>query len=227
MNPIDIVVLVVIGLSAILAYFRGFVREILSIAALVAAVVAAVMLRGAATPLVDQLIPGFQFNEAIAAFGVFLIALIVLSIASHLISKLVENSAVTPIDRVLGLLFGIARGVLLVVIAYMVFSYIMPREEYPDMVAEAQSLPAIERGAEVLESMVPMDLVNGFMSGATGNESAGSSTGSTAVPGVRDALTPTTPDNAPTTPQAPGPAPQPPGALPQPNGEFPEPAPTQ
>jgi membrane protein required for colicin V production len=125
-------VALVILISAILAYSRGFVREIMAIVGWVAAAVAAFYLTPAATPLVaevpilNEFLDGSCELSVLAAFiGVFAIALIILSIFVPLLSGSVQRSAVGGVDQGLGFLFGAVRGVLLVVVALIVYDRVV------------------------------------------------------------------------------------------------------
>lgn len=129
---VDAVVAVVILISAILAYSRGLVREVLAIAGWVAAAVAAFFLTPMAEPLVQEIpvISDFLADSCelsvIAAFvAVFVLALIVLSILIPLFSSAVQRSALGGIDQALGFLFGVLRGALLVVVALIVYDRVL------------------------------------------------------------------------------------------------------
>ena len=114
--------------SGILAYSRGFVREAMSILGWVVAAVAAYYLAPRAEPLVREIpILNDFLGEScelstIAAFAVvFAVALVIVSIFTPLFSGIVSNSALGPMDQGLGFLFGVARGVLLVAVALIVY----------------------------------------------------------------------------------------------------------
>lgn len=149
---IDAIVAVVILLSAILAYARGFVREALSIAGWVGAAILAYLFAGAARPLIAQ-IPGLDKFLAdscelstIAGFAaVFALALVVFSIITPLFASVVSNSAIGGVDQGLGFLFGVARGILLVLVAFVVY----------DRVIGEKSVPAVDnsRSAQVFSGL--------------------------------------------------------------------------
>src|SRR5439155_13912995 len=129
LNAVDLGVLGVIALSAIFAFARGFVREALSILAWVAAAlitlygfnhVYALVIRFVTTPLLADLIAGA---------ALFLISLIVLTILTGYIARFVHSTALSPIDRTLGLLFGLARGAALVSLAYLVLDVSLPQND--------------------------------------------------------------------------------------------------
>lgn len=132
---VDGVVLGLVAVSALLAYARGLVRETLSIAGWVGAAVVAFLFAPAVEPLIREVpvlrdIIGTSCELGIlAAFaGVFAVALLVVSIFTPLLAGLVANSAIGPVDQAAGLLFGVARGVLLVLIAFLVYERVLGGE---------------------------------------------------------------------------------------------------
>ena len=158
MTILDFVVLAVIALSAIFAFARGFVREALSIlawggAALIAYFsfrpVYGLISKGIHTPLLAYVVVGA---------GVFLVSLIVLTIATGYVARFVRFGALTPIDRTLGLLFGIARGVVVVCLAYLLFDVSVPPADRPGWVNHARSTPLLREGAAMLRSALPRSL---------------------------------------------------------------------
>lgn len=129
---VDAAVLAVIVISAVLAYARGLVRELMSIAGWVIAAVAAFLLAPAVAPLASEVpvlrdVIGANCELAMLAgfAAVFAVALIVVSLFTPLLAGAVQDSALGPIDQGLGLLFGVARGVLLVVIALVVYNQVL------------------------------------------------------------------------------------------------------
>lgn len=126
---VDGIVLAVIVLSAILAYARGLVRESLSIVGWILAALAGFAFAPAVEPLIRE-IPGLRDvlgNSCelgiLAGFAVvFVVAIIVISLITPFIAGAVQNSALGPVDQGLGFLFGVARGVLLIVIALIVYN---------------------------------------------------------------------------------------------------------
>lgn len=129
---VDGIVLALIVVSAVLAHARGLVRECLSILGWVIAAVAGFAFAPVVEPLMREVpflrdVIGSSCELSIlAAFAVvFALALVVVSIFTPLLSGAVQNSALGPVDQGLGLLFGIARGVLLVAIALIVYDRIL------------------------------------------------------------------------------------------------------
>lgn len=158
-NPVDIVVLVVLVFSAALAFFRGFVHEVLGIGAWIGAILAAIYGLPHAQPYARQYIPIEWAADLAAAVGIFLVTLVVLSIITALIARQVQDSALNTLDRSLGFLFGLARGGLIVIVLYMAASWLVPPDKQPKWVTQARSMPTIQKGAETLSTMIPDDLL--------------------------------------------------------------------
>jgi membrane protein required for colicin V production len=135
---IDAVVAAVIVLSAILAYSRGLMREVLAIIGWVAAAVLAFIFAPTAEPLIKQVpvLGDFLGDNCeismIAAFaGVFAVALVVMSIFTPLFSTLIQRSVLGGLDQGMGFLFGVLRGLILVAVAFFVYDTVMETEEVP------------------------------------------------------------------------------------------------
>lgn len=156
---LDIVVLVVLLVSAALAFFRGFVHEVLAIAAWIGAGLTALYGFPLARPFARDAIPMPWAADATAAVGLFLIALVILSILTKALSSQVQGSRLNSLDRSLGFLFGLARGVFVMALAFMVLSWIYPTVEgRPQWISGARTLPLVEAGTEALRSLIPDDL---------------------------------------------------------------------
>ena len=125
---VDGIVALILVISAILAFSRGFVREVMSILGWLIAGVAAFVFAPQVKPIVQEIpylkdLIGNNCDFAILASfaAVFAGVLVVVSIFTPLFSGLIANSALGPMDRGLGFLFGLARGVVLVAIALIVY----------------------------------------------------------------------------------------------------------
>ena len=156
MNLIDLVVLGIVGISALLGLSRGLVREVLGIGAWVLAGILA--WRGAplVMPLAHSTISNPDLADILAYAGTFLALLIILSLASNLVGRLVQLSALGGLDRTLGVVFGILRGSAVVVALYVVGTMVQPDPQaWPDMAKQARSLPLVYEGAKFAVSLLP------------------------------------------------------------------------
>lgn len=160
---VDAGVLVIVLMSAILAYSRGFVREVFAIAGWVIAAVAAFAFARQAEPLVKQIPVLDKFLgescelSIIAAFAaVFAGALIIASIITPLFGAMIQRSALSGIDQALGFLFGVARGVLLIAVAFLVYNRMVADAAVP-MVDDSRSAQVFAALESKLSAEVPSD----------------------------------------------------------------------
>lgn len=154
---LDIIVLAVMLLSGLLAMIRGFMREILSIAAWGAAALATLY----AFPRLLPTAKTYFNNDTIAMVavvaGVFLGTLLVATIITSRISDMVLDSRIGALDRTLGFLFGLGRGLLIVVVAFLFFAWLVPDKQQPDWVRSAKSLSVLQSSGAWLQSLLPDD----------------------------------------------------------------------
>jgi membrane protein required for colicin V production len=152
---VDVVVAGVVIVSTIIAVLRGFVREVLSILAWAAAVAAAIWFGPSASSFLHAHISTPFVAPVLAYAGIFLLVLIPLGFASHHIAQTVRRSPVSTADRVLGVPFGIARGLALIGLAYFAFSLVVPPQAQPVWLTRARLLPVIRASSDVITSLVP------------------------------------------------------------------------
>ncbi|MDO5642429.1 MAG: CvpA family protein [Paracoccus sp. (in: a-proteobacteria)] len=160
---IDGIVAAVIILSAILAYARGFVRESLAILGWIGAAVLAFIFAGSLRPVIAQLpfLEKFLGDSCelatIAAFAAaFALALVLFSIITPLFSSVVQRSALGGVDQAMGFLFGVARGILLVAVAFIVYDRVMASSPVP-VVDNSRTAKVLERMLGTLNSEIPQD----------------------------------------------------------------------
>ena len=160
---IDGVVAVVIVLSAILAYSRGFVREAMAIAGWIGAAVLAFIFAESAQPLVKEIpVVGDFLKDScelsiIVAFGVVLaIGLILASLFTPLFSSVVQRSALGGLDQGLGFAFGVLRGIVLVGVALLVYDRAVAENTVP-MVDDSRSAKIFASFQSNIDAAVPDD----------------------------------------------------------------------
>ncbi len=157
MTAVDLVVLGVLALSGLIAYMRGIVREVLSIAGWVGAGVVAINFQPMARPFVAQYAPSPEWADPAAYILLFIVSLIVFSIISKMIGSAVRSSAIGGLDKGLGLLFGLARGALVAIGVYIVGGMAMPPDHWPEPVANARTLPFLFEGAKWVAQKIPAE----------------------------------------------------------------------
>ncbi|WP_339854876.1 CvpA family protein, partial [uncultured Nisaea sp.] len=124
-NVTDIAIIAVILLSGLLAFARGFFREVLSIGSWVAAFFAALYLYPVAAPYVRQLLGWGDMADLAAGIAVFVVSVIVMSLVTHYVAAALQGSGLSAVDRSLGFLFGIARGAVLVCLLYLGLNWLI------------------------------------------------------------------------------------------------------
>ncbi len=160
---IDGGVALVVVVSAILAYSRGFVREALSIIGWIVAAIAAFFFAPKAEPLIREIpiLKDFLGESCelsiIAAFAaVFALALVVVSIFTPLFSSAVQRSSIGGFDQGLGFLFGVLRGLLLVAIALVVYDRVVLSEPIA-MIDDSRSNQIFAAAQDALNDSIPED----------------------------------------------------------------------
>ncbi len=158
MNTLDLIVVGVVALSGLFAFIRGFVREALSIAAWAGALVVAIYFYTPVEPFIESLIKSVLAAELITGIGLFLVSVVLFSIIVGVISSKVRGSGLGALDRALGLLFGVARGVVLVSLGYLVMTHLLKPEDMPGWIVDARSRPLLAQGAAQLQQLIPHNL---------------------------------------------------------------------
>ena len=155
MTSVDLVLLGVMVLSALIAFVRGLVREVLSIAAWLGAAAVSLTFLPTIRPLISPYMPSSEWTDPAGYIILFLISLIVFSLIAKTIGGAVRSSAISGIDRTLGLVFGLARGAVLAVIVYIIACMAIPPDHWPPSVLESRSLPYIYTGAAWIARQIP------------------------------------------------------------------------
>ncbi len=154
---LDVLLIGVMLISAILAMIRGFMREILSIAAWVLAAVATLYSYSKLLPLAKTYVNNDIVATAGVVAGTFLLTLMLVSVVTVRFSDMVLDSRVGALDRTLGFLFGLARGLIIVVVAFLFFAWLVPTKTQPSWVANAKSKIVLQSTGDWLMSMLPDD----------------------------------------------------------------------
>ena len=161
---VDGIVAGIIVLSAILAYSRGLVREVLAIAGWIGAAVLAYAFAGAAQPLVKEIpvinkVIGDNCElSIITAFAlVFAVGLIIAALFTPLFSSVVQRSFLGGIDQGLGFLFGAVRGIALVAAAFLIYDMAHQSIEMVDKSRSAKVYAGFKGG---IQGAMPDNVLN-------------------------------------------------------------------
>jgi membrane protein required for colicin V production len=152
---IDCLVVLIVVVSAGYAAWRGFLWETLTIFAWVAAAFGCLYFGPYIIPLTRSLVHTVWLASLLAYAAVFLAVFIPLAFMTARFSASVKHSPIGPLDRAAGVAFGIVRGLVIVGMAYLAFTYFVPIRNQPHWVTEARLLPVVQSTADVLLSVVP------------------------------------------------------------------------
>jgi membrane protein required for colicin V production len=159
---LDLILAGIMLISGLLALMRGFTREVLSLVAWAAAALAA-YLAIQQPKLLDFAMQYFDkelFAKIAVGAAAFIVILIIVSLISVKVSDMVVDSAAGVFDRSLGFLYGLARGLVLVAIAYLFYGWLNPVEKQADWVRNARSLPILKEIGGALLSFMPQDIAD-------------------------------------------------------------------
>src|SRR6478735_1046035 len=154
---LDLVLLAVMLISGLLAMVRGFMREILSIAAWGAAALVTLYAFAKLLPTAKTYFNNDTVASVVVVAGTFIATLIVVSVITVRISDMILDSRIGALDRTLGFLFGLGRGLLIVVVAFVFFSWLVPEKSQPVWVSSAKSRVVLKGTGDWLISMLPDD----------------------------------------------------------------------
>ncbi|AIB11610.1 colicin V production protein [Azospirillum argentinense] len=158
-NPADLAVIVVLLLSALLAFTRGMVAEVLSVAAWVGAALVTLNALPHVLPIAQTYIHVEMAAYAASAVALFVVSLVVLTILGRVVSRGVQNSGLSALDRSLGFVFGLLKGAILASVAYLFFAWLVPNPaEHPAWLQSAKTRPMLVSGAAMIYEVMPESL---------------------------------------------------------------------
>lgn len=169
---LDSVVIIILLISAVVAFLRGFVREILTILGLAGAAMTALVAGPKLAPGIEEWLTSDLGEDAadakmwgaipydiaagfFAYAGLFVVTLVILSLISHWIAKSVHAIGLGPVDRSLGVVFGIVRGIVLIGLLYMPFHILMEEKDKSDWFGNANTLTYVEYSTDLMASFMP------------------------------------------------------------------------
>lgn len=158
----DVAVIVIMLISGVLAFFRGFTSEVISILAWVAGTLMSLWLYPYLLPFLSEIVSPDWMAAALSAAIVFTIVFVAISALTYKWGEKIRSSHIGMLDRTLGFVFGVVRGLIVIAVAFLFFSWlVVDRSDHPDWVREAKLLPIVESTSQAL---------HGAMSGLVGDE---------------------------------------------------------
>jgi membrane protein required for colicin V production len=155
LTAFDIAALAVLGLSLLVGFLRGVIRETLTIATWLGAGVVAFYAFPYARELARRTIETAWLADAAALCAVFVVPLIALKVAAAVVADHIPGGTLGTVDRFAGAAFGAARAVVVVCAAYLGLTILVAPEDHPEWVRDALILPYVKDGAAVLTRFMP------------------------------------------------------------------------
>lgn len=156
-HGVDIGILLIIALSLLIGIFRGFTRELLGIAGWIGAFATVFYGLPLFRPLGRLYIHNPMVADGVLGGILFILSLAVFILISRGISSTIKGSLFNGLDRSLGMVFGFIRGLFLVCLLYLVFSFVSPTLFLSLAFRDSHLLPWIEQGAHILTYLIPED----------------------------------------------------------------------
>ncbi len=159
LTAFDAIAVTVVILSAIMALSRGFMRELATLGAFVAAIAAAYYVRAAlhdeAVAILPANSPSWTADLILVLVAFVLVYVAVAWLGARLSRNIQGFDAVGMIDRVAGLGFGIVRGLVAMVFAVLLIKLALPADRIPGWIIDARLYPALATAAEAVQTGAP------------------------------------------------------------------------
>lgn len=160
LNNLDIVILIVVGISGLIALSRGLIKEVLSIIGWVLNGFAVVWLLPVFTPLAKQYIESGLLAGIVSAIFILILFMIIWIFVTDAVIVRVRKSKLSSVDRMLGLFFGIMRAFLLIILVYILISWCMPTDKQPEVMQKSKYFQLAGEFAKPIEKLIPQETLD-------------------------------------------------------------------
>ncbi len=160
MNNLDVIILIVVAVSALIALNRGLVKEVLSIVGWVLATAAIIYLLPPLLPFAKKFISSGILAGIITALFIFVTFFIIWIYSTSQIIGKIRTSKLNGLDRMLGLFFGVMRAFLLVILFNIMVSWIIPEDKQSEILQESKYYQLAGSFAKPLEEMIPQETLD-------------------------------------------------------------------
>lgn len=155
LNNLDVVFLVIVGVSALVAIARGVTKELLSIIGWVLAGVSVYYLLPVVDPIMKKYIASEVLSGLVSGMVILIMFCIFWVLAADKISTQIRFSKLSALDRILGFIFGIFRGVVIVVLLQIMISSLIPEESQKGVFAESRYFKLAGDAAGPIKGLIP------------------------------------------------------------------------
>ncbi len=162
LNNVDVIFLIIAGISALVGIARGMTKEILSICGWVLAAAALFYLVPLTTPYMEQYVTSKWLANIVAGMVILLVFCIVWILTVDKLASLIRSSKLSALDRIFGFVFGLARGALIVILIALLISTLMPEDSKKGVFEKSILFKQANAAVEPLKEMIPQSWVEAF-----------------------------------------------------------------
>lgn len=155
LNNLDVVFLVIVGVSALVAIARGVTKELLSITGWILAAVSVYYLLPVVDPIMQKYIASEVLSSLVSGMVILIMFCIFWVLAADKISTQIRFSKLSALDRILGFIFGIFRGMIIVILLQIMISSLIPEESQKGVFAESKYFKLAGDAAGPIKSLIP------------------------------------------------------------------------
>lgn len=155
LNNLDVVFLVIVGVSALVAIARGVTKELLSITGWILAAVSVYYLLPVVDPIMQKYIASKVLSNLVSGMVILILFCIFWVLAVDKISTQIRFSKLSSLDRILGFIFGIFRGVIIIILLQIMISSLIPEESQKGVFAESRYFKLAGDAAGPIKSLIP------------------------------------------------------------------------
>ena len=155
LNNLDVVFLVIVGVSALVAIARGVTKELLSITGWILAAVSVYYLLPVVDPIMKKYIASEVLSSLVSGMVILIMFCIFWVLAADKISTQIRFSKLSSLDRILGFIFGIFRGVIIVILLQIMISSLIPEESQKGVFAESRYFKLAGDASGPIKSLIP------------------------------------------------------------------------
>jgi membrane protein required for colicin V production len=162
MNWLDVVLLLVLAVSLMTSFRKGFSREVIGLVTGIAALILGIGLYGTAGAFLLPYVNTPASAHFAGFFVVFFAVLLLGAVVNHIVGRFLKVTGLSFVDHALGAAFGLVRGILVAVALIMGMMAFSPGERPPDAVVESRLAPYVASASRVVVAVAPHELKEGF-----------------------------------------------------------------
>ncbi len=162
LNNLDVIFLIIIGISSLVGIARGMTKELLSLVGWILAAAALFYLVPLLNPFTEKYIASKLLSNLVTGMGVLIVFSIIWVLTVDKLASLIRSSKLSALDRLFGFVFGMARGAIIIILLALMFSTLIPAETQKGAFAESKIYQQAAACVEPLKAMVPQSWIDSF-----------------------------------------------------------------